>query len=235
MKFKILSFKKILSTSVKAKKIKSGDDYWTIIVSESQGAGHGKGKRSWFSPRGGLYFSIVMKPKLLADIQLLTFAVGISVAKVLNKKFEAGACLKWPNDVLIKGKKVCGALVENVVGEEIKSTVIGIGINTNIEKFPPLLADTATSLKNEFEKEIDNKQLLQEFLEELEKTLKKTEREILKEYRTYENTLGKEIKILSKGEEVYGRAIDFDERGDLVVELKNKQRLKILEGDITRL
>lgn len=233
MEFKLVFHKKVLSTSIEAKKIKGEENLWTVIASESQEAGHGKKKRGWFSPAGGLYFSIVINPRSLEDSQLLTLAAGLATVKVLRKKFEVRACLKWPNDVLIKGKKVSGALVENVVGDKVKSTVIGIGINTNIAEFPASLVETATSLERELKKKIDNQGLLKEILEELAKTLESERSAILKEYRLYEETIGREIKILTKGKEVFGQAVDFDQRGDLIVKLKNNKTVKILEGDIS--
>ena len=200
-----------------------------MVVAESQTAGYGKKKRGWFSPFGGLYFSIILKPRSLKELQLLTLAAGIAVVKVLNKELKAEACLKWPNDVLIEGKKVSGILAESVIREKITATIIGIGINTNVKRFPSSLIGSAVS----FEKEIDNKKILKEILKELKKVLVKEKKEILKDYRQYEDTLGRELEISLSGKEVNGQAIDFDPNGDLIVKLKNKRLIKILEGDIT--
>ncbi len=230
---KILSFKKLLSTSKKAKEIADKTEPWTVVVAEFQNAGYGKKKRGWFSPPGGLYFSVIIKPKELEELQLLTFAAGVAVVKVLNKKLKLKACLKCPNDVLIKGKKVSGILTESVIGERVASVVIGIGIDTNIEKFPPELIDIATSLKNELKKEVDNKEILTAVLQELRDMLRKDATTIAQEYRLYQNTLGKKIKVLVQGREICGQALDFDQKGDLIVQLENKKTIKILEGDVT--
>lgn len=229
----ILFFKRLLSTNKKAKEITDRVESWTVIVAGSQYTGYGKKKRNWFSPPGGLYFSVIVKPRFLKELQLLTFAAGIAVAKTLNKKLKAEACLKWPNDVLIREKKVSGILAESVISEKAISVVIGIGINTNIEKFPPELAGTATSLKNEFKKTVNNKEILDAVLSELGKMLKKDATKILKEYRLYENTLGRKIKVLVQGKEICGQALDFDPKGDLIVKLADNQIIKILEGDLT--
>ncbi len=230
---KVLSFKELLSTSKTAKEMAAEAEPWTAVVAESQNAGYGKKKRGWFSPPGGLYFSVIIKPKVLEELQLLTFAAGVAVAKVLNEKLKVKACLKWPNDVLIEGKKVCGILTESVIGEKVASVVIGIGINTNIEKFPLELAETATSLKKELEKEVDNKKILAAVLPELQDMLKKDATAIAQKYKLYQNTLGKKIKVLVQGKEICGQALDFDQKGDLIVQLENKKTIKILEGDVT--
>ncbi|MCK5044486.1 biotin--[acetyl-CoA-carboxylase] ligase [Candidatus Parcubacteria bacterium] len=230
---KILFFKELLSTSKKAKEIANEVEPWTVVVAESQNAGYGKKKRGWFSPSGGLYFSIIIKPEELEELQLLTFAAGIAVAKVINEKFKIKACLKWPNDVLIEERKVCGILTESVIRGKMASVVVGIGIDTNIEKFPPELANTATSLKVELKEEVNNKEILDAVLKELRDMLKKNATAIAQEYRLYENTLGKKIKVVVQGKEIYGKAFDFDQKGDLIVKLKDKQTIKILEGEVT--
>jgi len=170
---KILNFKKLSSTNEKAKALARKKIVpWLVLSAKEQTAGYGKKKVFWFSPQGGLYFSIILPKSKVEDLQTLTILAAFIVAKVIKENFNLEPLIKLPNDVLISGKKVCGILTENVIGQEIKSSVIGIGLNTNIDKFPKELAKTATSLKIEFGKKVDNKKILEQIIEGLKEQLR---------------------------------------------------------------
>ncbi|MDD3170240.1 MAG: biotin--[acetyl-CoA-carboxylase] ligase [Candidatus Paceibacterota bacterium] len=164
----IKRFKKISSTNAEARTFKP----WTILVAEEQDSGRGRKGDQWFSPKGGLYFSLVLPKSDIHDLQILTVLAGLAVAKTVKDNFNLEPLIKLPNDVLINGKKVCGILTENIVGKEVKFSVIGIGLNTNISSFPPDLRKTATSLKLELKKEVNNEKIMKEIVSQLEKQLK---------------------------------------------------------------
>jgi len=161
-------FKKISSTNEKAKAFKP----WTVLIAEEQASGYGRKGSQWFSPKGGLYFSLVLPKSDIHDLQILTILAGFAVAKTIKDNFGLEPLIKLPNDVLINGKKVCGILTENVVGKEVKFSVIGIGLNTNIKEFPSDLNKTATSLQLELKKEVNNEKIMKEIVSQLEKQLK---------------------------------------------------------------
>jgi len=170
---KVLSFKKISSTNEKAKelareKIKS----WTVILAKKQTKGHGKSKSFWFSPEGGLYFSIILPKSTIEDLQTLTILAAFAVAKTIKERFSLEPTIKLPNDVLLGQKKVAGILTENVVGKNVKLSVMGIGLNTNIKKFPQELKDIATSLNIELGKRVNNRRILKQIVQEIKNQLK---------------------------------------------------------------
>ncbi len=165
-------YSKLNSTNQKAKELaKTGAKAWTIIVAETQKIGRGQQKKFWFSPKGGLYFSIILKPQKISDLEKITLNSAKCVANILKKKFRLNPEIKWPNDVLINNKKIAGILVENVIGKDIKVCICGIGLNTNIKKFPKELKKTATSIMIETKRQINNEQILNTILKELQKKL----------------------------------------------------------------
>ncbi len=167
---KIKKYKEVDSTSGIAKKFEHQP--WTIIWAEKQTRGRGKKDHSWFSPQGGLYFSIVLPKNTIEDLQTLTILASFVIAKIIKEKFDLEPFIKLPNDVFVNQKKIAGVLTENVFGQEVKRSIMGIGIDTNINSFPPELENIATSLKIETGKEINNKEFLEEIVEELKKQLK---------------------------------------------------------------
>ena len=169
----ITYYKTLFSTNLKAKELaKKGVKPWTVIVAENQTKGRGRKKNDWFSPKGGLYFSIILPKSNIDDLQTLTILAAFITAKVIKenfKKFEP--LIKLPNDVLINGKKVAGILTENIIGKDVKLSVMGIGFNTNIGKFPKELKDIATSLELELEKRVNNRKILTQIIKEIKKQL----------------------------------------------------------------
>jgi BirA family biotin operon repressor/biotin-[acetyl-CoA-carboxylase] ligase len=171
---RILKFKKIDSTNKKAKELaKEGFEPWTVILAKEQTGGYGRKGNLWHSPKGGLYFSVILPKLKIEDLEVLTNLAAFIVAKILKENFEIEPFIKLPNDVYLEGKKVCGILVENVIlGGEIKNSVIGIGLNTNIEKFPKDLEKLATSIRIELGKKVNNQKILNKILNELKEKIK---------------------------------------------------------------
>jgi len=145
---------------------------WLVLRAEEQTAGYGKEKVFWFSPKGGLYFSIILPKSKIEDLQTLTIISAFIVAKTIKENFSLEPLIKLPNDVLLNGEKVCGILTENVIGKEVKSSVIGIGLNTNIEKFPKELENIATSLRIELGRKVANVKLVKQIVGGLKEQLK---------------------------------------------------------------
>lgn len=169
----IIRFETIGSTSQKAKELAvQGCSPWTVIISDEQSLGHGTKGSGWFSPRGGLYFSIILPLANIKDLQIITILAAFTVAKVIKEEYELEPMIKIPNDIFINGKKFCGILTENIISESIKSSIIGIGINTNILFFPDNLKDTSTSIEKEIGVKVDNEKILEKVLEELKKYFK---------------------------------------------------------------
>ena len=169
---KILEFEKLESTQKKAKEISKKAEPWTVIVAKEQTLGYGRKGNFWYSPKGGLYFSIILPKTKIENLQILTILAAFSIAKVLKENFKIEPFIKLPNDIFVNGKKICGILTENIIfGKEVKSSIVGIGLNTNVEKFPKDLENVATSIKIELKKEVDNKDLLEKILKETKEKL----------------------------------------------------------------
>jgi len=183
---KIKKYKVVSSTNLIAKKLRP--EPWLIILAEKQTVGYGKKLSRWFSPKGGLYFSIVLPKSKIEDLQTLTILAAFIVAKTIRDYYPPPALrsqptrpkkdilsfeplIKLPNDVLLNGKKICGILTENIIGKEVKSSVIGIGLNTNIDKFPKELKNEATSLRIELGREVNNEKILKQIVEGIKQQL----------------------------------------------------------------
>jgi BirA family transcriptional regulator, biotin operon repressor / biotin---[acetyl-CoA-carboxylase] ligase len=165
-----IKFEKIDSTNNEAKK--GTYDPWTVLVADEQTQGHGKIGEKWFSPNGGLYFSIVLPKINIDDLQTITILAAFCVAKIIKENYELEPLIKLPNDVLVNNKKICGVLTENIIDKEIKLSVIGIGLNTNTENFPKELKNIATSIKLETNKQINNKNIMEKIVLELKNQFK---------------------------------------------------------------
>ena len=171
---KILEFEKLESTQKKAKEIAKEAEPWTVIVAKEQTLGYGRKGNFWYSPKGGLYFSVILPKTKIENLQILTILAAFCVAKILKEDFNLDSFVKWPNDVYVNGKKVCGILTENFfLGDKIQFSIVGIGLNTNIENFPEDLQKKATSLKIELQKSVNQEEILKKILKELQELLGK--------------------------------------------------------------
>ncbi|MFZ3074190.1 MAG: biotin--[acetyl-CoA-carboxylase] ligase [Minisyncoccales bacterium] len=172
MDLDIKKFDNLDSTNSKAKKLANGGSgAWTVVVAKEQNGGYGRKGNAWYSPDGGLYFSVILPKSNVEDLQILTILAAFSVAQTIKDRFGVEPFVKLPNDVYLNGKKICGILTENIISGEVKSSVIGIGVNTNIGAFPMELAN-ATSLEIELGKMIDNSLILEQSISQLQKIFK---------------------------------------------------------------
>ncbi len=166
-------FSNLESTSSKLKElVKKGAEPWTVVVAKEQTAGYGKEKRSWYSPEGGLYFSVVLPKSHIEDLQTLTILAAFIVAKTIKENFNLEPFIKLPNDVHLNQRKVCGILTENIIGQKVEFSIMGIGLDTNIDKFPKDLENIVTSLKIELGREVDNNKILKQIIKGLKEQLK---------------------------------------------------------------
>jgi BirA family biotin operon repressor/biotin-[acetyl-CoA-carboxylase] ligase len=171
-------FPTVTSTNDVAKELATkGAREGTVVIAETQSRGRGRLGRKWVSPKGGLWFSIILRPEMNPkDALKLTLMASAVVAKVIKDMFKLKTEIKHPNDVVINGKKVCGILTEiRTKGDMLDFVVIGIGINANInlDSFPKYLRKSLTSLKEELKEDVDRERFLHTLLEELEEWYKR--------------------------------------------------------------
>ena len=214
----------------------------TVVVAEKQTAGRGRLSRGWVSPKGGLWFSVVLRPELKpAEAVGLVFVAGLAVAEVLHELYAVKAETKWPNDVLVKGRKVCGILTEmNTTGEKVNYVTVGIGVNANfdVEKaFPEELRANATSLENELGRKVRLEELFKALLEKLENIyelfLKEGFAPVLGKWKKYAGFLGCQVEVTSETEKLVGLALDVANDGALVVRLEDGTVKRVFVGNAT--
>lgn len=215
----------------------------TAIIADEQTAGRGRLGRHWVSTKGkGIWMSIILKPDILpADAPKLTIAAAIAVAKALQSCCQLEAKIKWPNDIVAGGKKLCGILTEmSAEADEIRYVIIGIGINANMEirDFGPEVSAIATSIRIESGRTVSRKALTASVLNEFDKIYKIFIRDgsikpLLDEYKVKSAVLGKEVRVISKKEEIIGLAVDISEEGHLVLRLADGSHRQIMSGEVS--
>jgi BirA family biotin operon repressor/biotin-[acetyl-CoA-carboxylase] ligase len=236
-------FLEIGSTNVKAQELaREGCPHGTIVLSEVQKTGKGRLSRQWLSPNGGLWMSIVLRPKISpAQAPFVTLLAGCALASAIQD-MDVKARIKWPNDILIGGKKVCGILTEmDAEMQMVNHIIIGIGMNVNnpLSKFPNGLRDTVTTLKEETGKKVDRPKLLLGILGSLKTNLELMEtsqgrKKVLERWRKLSDTLGRHVRVEMVDGSVEGTAKDVDEEGALLVET-GKGVERVLSGDCVHL
>ena len=169
--FHILRFDSLPSTNTEAaRQASAGAPEGLCVVAREQTAGRGRQARRWASPRdAGLYFSLLLRPRFeAARWPLVTLAAALAVRDALAAACRVEADIKWPNDLLARGRKLCGILAETAETAAGRACVLGIGINLSAAAFPPELADTATSVETETGRRPDADELLRPLTRALE-------------------------------------------------------------------
>ena len=208
----------------------------TIVVAESQTHGRGRLGREWLSPKGGIYFTLIFKPRISpAYAPRINLMASVAVAKAIRKAFDLKAELKWPNDVLIEGRKVCGILAEmEAEMDRVNFINLGIGINVNNPIFP--YEKMATSLKEELGREVSRKEFLNSVLKEInERQVLLTKEDLLGEWKSLSATLGRDVRIVAPGEEIIGQALDIDASGALILKSEDGSLRSAIAGDCIHL
>jgi len=237
----LIYHQEVSSTNEVAKKLaKEGFVQGTVVLAETQTRGRGRLGREWFSPKGGLWFSIILRPEIEPkNLHCLTFAAATATSKTLRNLYGLKAEIKWPNDVLIGGRKICGILTEaRTKLKKVDFAVVGVGINANIdmEEFPYSLQEKATSLKAELGRTVNLEALFCNLLLQIENSylrmLNQGFHTILGELRNLAMFLGKQVEIVSFGESFIGVAEEVDEAGALILRLQNGRKKRIVAGDL---
>lgn len=235
-------FDSIDSTNIKGRQLaKENCPDGTLIVAEEQTGGSGRFKRNWYSPKGGLWFSLVLKPHIpTSEAPKVTQIAAACVYKTL-KEFNIDSRIKWPNDIHLNGKKLCGILGEmNCDMDSINYLVLGIGININLDinLLDEEVQQIATSLKSEYGKEFDRNEFLAVFLNNFE-----IEYDKFTETLNMENTInicrensdiwGKKARLITFNKEEIVTCISLSDQGDLIVKDSEGKEKTVLSGEIS--
>jgi len=214
----------------------------SLIIAEAQSRGKGRLGRSWVSPFGkGLWFSLILRPPLSPlEAPKVVILTAVALQEAIREYTGLPVGIKWPNDLLLEGKKVAGILLEmSGEMEKINHLILGVGLNVNLEQsdFP---ADClSSSLSLEAKKNFSRVEILQIILIKLEKYyhlfLEKKFSLILNKWKEASLTLGKLIKVTTVHEILEGRAIEFSEQGNLLIKLEDGSIRTITAGDVSLL
>lgn len=236
-------YRQIGSTNDEAFRLaQAGAPHGTALIAEAQTAGKGRMQRIWHSPGGAnLYTSVILRPDFEpARAPQIAIAAGVAVARTIDPFCPGRVELKWPNDVLLGGKKLCGILAQmKLSGGAVDFVVLGIGINIHLKRdaFPPDLRDIATSLCLETQKEISRDALsirLYENLTTWYTTLRDSGFEPVRSaWLGYAPMIGRDVSVRFENEVMTGRAVGIDEEGSLILVAADGKSIKVSAGDAT--
>lgn len=235
----IYVYSSLTSTNTEAKRLAcNGAKDKTVIISNEQTAGRGRMGRSFFSPcDAGIYMSVILRPALnVIDSGLVTTAASVAVCRAITKLYNhLSPKIKWVNDILLDGKKVCGILTEAGMDFEsgtVEYVIVGIGINISTNNFPDALKPIATTLKGS--EVIPRNRITAKILHELFSiTDNLNVYNFMDEYKQYSAVLGKDIEIIHGDMRSFGKAIDINENGGLVARLHNGTIVTLTSGEIS--
>ena len=237
-----LYFKELPSTNEVARALATeAISEGTIVVSEIQTRGRGRFGREWISPKGGLWLSVILRPEVQSmHATKLTLIAAVAVAKTLSELYGLKPEIKWPNDVLVGRKKICGILTEaEFRNKTLEFAVLGIGMNANfdVEALPDDIESSATTLRSQLGKAIQRETLLCELLKNIESYYglfaEEKFKPILDEWRRLAKFLGTYVEVRDDSETVEGLAVDIDQNGALIIRLKDQTTRTVTSGDLT--
>jgi BirA family biotin operon repressor/biotin-[acetyl-CoA-carboxylase] ligase len=236
---RIIHFSRVGSTmDVAAQEGRAGAFEGTVVVADEQTRGRGRLERTWVSLADNLHLSVLLRPELKVA-PLIMVVAGVVLVRAIRDVTGLRARLKWPNDVILRGRKVAGILAEGVTGQSGESyAVLGIGVNVNSDPSNiPELASIATSLSRETGAPLEKGALLRRILQELDYLYRGLQQGQvpLDEWRGYLDTLGRRVRVEWRGEVCRGLAEDVDERGSLVLRSDDGSRVTLPAGEVSYL
>lgn len=236
----LLYYQEVKSTNEMAKEIASTCGNGTIVLAEVQTGGRGRLSRLWRSPPGGVWISLVLKPEIaLVHAYRINMTVSVAIARTLFQLYGLNAGIKWPNDILVNGRKLCGILMEvSAETDRLEYAVVGIGINANVvvDEFPRDW--NATSLSMETGSQVSRTQLIQTLLREIELAYEQMSTpKISSEWRERSVTLGRHVRITNSESDIEGSAVSLGDDGALFIRLKGEpgEIRRIVAGDCIHL
>lgn len=234
-------YEEISSTNTEAKRLADeGAEHGTVVIAEIQTQGRGRRGRQWTSHKGeGIWFSLILKPQIPPDrTSALTLVTALAVVRAIRRVTGLNPLIKWPNDVVLSGKKVCGILTElSTQVDYVNHIVVGIGINVKHQEFPAEFAGRATTLETEQAAPFLRAELLEAVLEEFEQCyamyLETLDMErMLEEYNGCLVNYGSAVKVLDPAGAYQGTALGVNKRGELLVEQEGEIRA-VSSGEVS--
>jgi len=236
---KIIRLKTVDSTNRYARALaKEGAEHKTLVVADEQTGGRGRRGRSWISPAGeGIFMSLILRPQVeLSQTAKISLQTALAVAGAIRHVTGLDARIKWPNDIVACGRKVCGMLLEMDVEEgRLASVVAGIGINVHQTQFPEEIAHTASSLDLLCGRRIGRDDVIAAFLAAFEdvELLAQDDGRFMQAYRDCSATLGQRVQVIAPGEAYTGTALEVTDSGSLIVLDEEGRRREVLAADVS--
>ena len=230
------------STNNRAKEAGNNKEtHGTLFVADMQMAGKGRRGRVWKSPSGSsIYMTILLYPDIPpVKAPQLTLIMAIAVAEGIREVTGLETKIKWPNDIVVNGKKICGILTEmGTNGVKINYVLIGVGINVNLKEFPEEMQDKATSLILEGSHEYDRNQVIALVMKYFEINYEKFIRTcdftyLLDDYHRILANLNQPVRVIDGDRSFEGICRGIDEKGELLVERQNKEVVKVSAGEVS--
>jgi BirA family transcriptional regulator, biotin operon repressor / biotin---[acetyl-CoA-carboxylase] ligase len=230
---RIFHFQELDSTMDKARNLaREGAPHLSLVIAENQTAGRGRLRRKWFSAKGGLWFTLILKPDIPPLLSYIyVFAASLSLSLTLERMFGLNVRVKWPNDLLLNGKKLAGLLSEmETSGNLVDFINIGVGLNVNNQ--PDQFEHRAISIKESLGNSVARCRIIKTFLEDFKQRIHLIDcNSIISLWKERTSTIGSHVRVETFGEVYEGLAIDVDETGALLVRGELGKIKKIIYGD----
>lgn len=230
------------STNIKAKRLaEEGAASGTLVVADCQNAGRGRRGKGWISPSGkNIFMSLILRPDILpGSASMLTLVAALAVRDGIKHETGLTTVIKWPNDIVANGRKLCGILTEmSAELEGIHYVVVGIGINANTEEFPEEVGSMATSLWLETGNKVRRSSLIASVMEAFERYYEEFISQgdlsgLISVYNDCMVNAGREVKILDREGDYTGKALGINEKGELLVEMQSGEVKHVISGEVS--
>ena len=236
----IIRLQSVDSTNRYAKRLaREGASHKTLVMAEEQTEGRGRRGRGWISPAGeGIFMSLILRPNVAPEhVPMISLHTALAVCLAISRVTGLEAKIKWPNDIVLGGRKVCGMLLEMDADElQVRSVVAGIGINVHQTRFPEEIAHTASSLDLLCGRRLSRMEIVHAFLtafDEVEKTAGENPGLFMSAYRESSATLGRRVQVIALDETYTGTALDVTPGGSLIVLDEEGRRREVLAADVS--
>ncbi len=230
---RIIYHEELTSTMDAAKNLaRKGCPDFTTVIAGRQVSGRGRLKREWLSDKGGLYFTMVLRPNLPPVLSFrVSFLASLTLARTLNEMFGVDVRVKWPNDLLVDERKISGMLSE-LEAEADRVAFINVGVGVNVNNDPSAIEPAAISLKAILGRKVSKKDILARYLDAFEQQMQTAALDrVIEEWKAFTVTLNREVRVVTTREVFTGKAVDVDDSGALVLKCTDGSLQKILYGD----